>query len=92
MSKQKFHRGDRVYVAKNLGPTMSHFPSGMDGIVMGSYNDQYPYFPGEDHKNIYTIYLLPKRDEVSWYHEDQLTTIKGPHGRKLANRLDGREL
>ncbi len=67
---QKFHRGDLVRVAKNLGPSMQHFTADCDAIVIGSYADQYG---GDDHKK-YTLHLEGK-GRSSWYDEDQLTLI-----------------
>jgi hypothetical protein len=72
MTEQKFKRGDLVRIAKDLGPSMTHFESDQDAIVMGSYRDQY----GGDHKvNDYTI-MFDNGGEVSWYHTHQLTFIK----------------
>jgi hypothetical protein len=71
---QKFRRGDVVRVAKDLGPSMSHFYSDVDAIVMGSYADKY----GGDDVTSYTLMLLPEGSEVSWYYEHQLTLIR--HG------------
>jgi len=67
---QKFHKGDLVHVAKNLGPYMSHFTSDVDAIVIGSYSDQ---FGGNDTSS-YTLYLKDA-GESSWYEERQLSLI-----------------
>lgn len=37
---QKFHKGDHVRVAKDLGPRMSHFKNDCDAIVISSYDDK----------------------------------------------------
>lgn len=74
--KQKFNRGDIVRIADNLGPYMSHFESGIDAIVCGSYSDK---FGGTD-TDSYTVYIKGS-GETSWYHEEQLTLID-------AGRLD----
>jgi hypothetical protein len=68
---QKFHRGDLVHVAKDLGPAMQHFTADVDAIVIGSYNDQ---FGGHNTKD-YSLYLK-NHGKVSWYEEWQLTLIK----------------
>lgn len=39
--KSEFIMGDYVRVAKDLGPTMSHFTSDCDAIVLYSYADIY---------------------------------------------------
>jgi hypothetical protein len=72
---QKFPIGTRVFVAKDLGPAMSHFPSGCEAIVDGTYAQQYG---GRDTKS-YDLQLLDENgspcNRVAWYHEDQLTWI-----------------
>lgn len=73
---QKFHKGDHVRVADDLGPSMSHFESGCEAIVIGSYADQYG---GQNHRS-YTLHLKGQ-GEVSWYEEPQLTLLE-------ADRLD----
>ena len=39
LSTQKFHKGDVVWVAKDLGSTMAHFTGGCHAVVAGSYTD-----------------------------------------------------
>jgi hypothetical protein len=73
---QKFHKGDWVQVAKDLGSSMNHFESDCEAIVMGSYSVQYG---GADHYS-FTIFIKGG-GHVSWYDERQLTLIE-------ANRLD----
>lgn len=68
---QKFHHGDLVHVAKDLGPSMSHFTADVDAIVIGSYRDQY----GGDDTNDYTLHLKGS-GLCSWYHECQLELIE----------------
>lgn len=81
-SKQKFNRGDLVHVARDLGPSMSHFTSNVDAIVDGSYAEVCnPHFYGdEDHLKKYCLFLLIPGNgsirHVSWYHEHQLTLIR----------------
>ncbi len=73
--KQKFHKGDVVRIAKDLGSSMSHFPgAGQLAVVVGSYNDKYPRMGSSN----YTDYILdiPGRGETSWYHESQLTLVE----------------
>lgn len=71
---QKFHKGDWVRVAKDLGSSMSHFESDCEAIVIGSYADQYPQYDNED-VDQFTIFIKG-RGEVSWYHVTQLILIE----------------
>ena len=68
---QKFHKGDLVHIAKDLGPSMSHFESDIDAIVISSYNDKY----GNGDTKSYTLHLKGF-GKCSWYYEHQLTLIK----------------
>lgn len=77
MSEQKYHKGDHVQVAKDLGESMSHFTSDCEAIVIGSYTDQYG---GGRESSSYTLHLKG-RGQSSWYDEWQLELIE-------ANRLD----
>lgn len=72
MSAQKFKRFDHVMVDKDLGSSMSHFQSGVEAIVIGSYTDQYGGRERDDHE--YTLHIKD-HGQVSWYHEHQLTLI-----------------
>ena len=69
--RQKFHKGDWVQIAKDLGPSMSHFTADCEAIVIGSYKDQ---FGGPDTTS-YTLYVKGE-GETSWYHDHQMTLIK----------------
>ncbi len=69
---QKYHKGDHVRVAKDLGRSMSHFTSDCDAIVIGSYVDQ---FGGNRTDASYTIHIKGK-GETSWYYEHQLELIE----------------
>ena len=74
---QKYHYGDIVKVAADLGPSMAHFRAGVEAIVLYSYRDHYG---GSDPRNLHDYGLLFTDDghESSWYHEDQLTLVR--HG------------
>lgn len=76
MSKERFHRGDLVHVAADLGQSMRHFAADVDAIVIGSYADQ---FGGSDHGS-YTLHLKGS-GRTSWYYGSQLTLIE-------RNRMD----
>ncbi len=73
---QKFHKGDLVKIADDLGELMRHFKSGTEAIVDYSYNDRYG---GCDTKS----YSLTFRNGTtcSWYEESQLELIE-------KNRID----
>ena len=73
---QKFHKGDLVHVAKDLGPMMSHFKADVDAVVIGSYADKF----GGDNTKSYTLHLK-RSGECSWYKEHQLSLIE-------RNRMD----
>ncbi len=73
MRKQKYHNGDLVRVADDLGPTMKHFRSGCDAIVVGSYKDEYGRASWDDSREpIYTLWMQG-RGTSAWYYEHQLT-------------------
>lgn len=64
---QKFPVGARVKIADDLGPSMSHFPSGKMATVLYTYAHAYW---GDD----VTSYCLDVDGvgSVAWYHELQL--------------------
>jgi hypothetical protein len=70
MSEQKFRRGDLVKIADDLGPTMSHFRSGMRAVVEYSYAEKYG---GNDNKS-YSLHV-EGTGSSSWYKEYQLIMI-----------------
>ena len=75
-NKQKFSKGDYIKIDEDLGKSMSHFQSGCEAIVIGSYKDQY----GGSNIKSYTLHIKGG-GQTSWYYEHQLTLIE-------ANRLD----
>lgn len=77
--KQEFQKGDHVQVAKDLGPSMSHFTGDCEAIVIGSYRDQY----GGSDTNSYTLHLKG-RGRTSWYYGQQLTLIERDRNDLLA--------
>lgn len=83
---QKFHKGDWVRVAKDLGPFMIHFTADCEAIVIGSYADQY----GGNNTKSYTLHLKD-RGECSWYEEQQLTMIESGRLDKLKHWQDEQE-
>jgi len=69
---QKYHKGDHVRIAADLGGSMSHFPKDCEAIVIGSYADQYG--GGGRVDPTYTLYIKGL-GRHSWYYESQLTLI-----------------
>ncbi len=66
---QKFPIGTRVMIDDDLGPTMNHFPAGVEATVEYVYSHAYG---GTDVKS----YSLSINGQSSaWYHEHQLTAI-----------------
>ena len=83
---QKFHKGDWVRVAKDLGPPMRFFTADCEAIVISSYADEY----GGDNTKSYTIYIKGE-GECSWYEEHQLDMIEGGRLDKLKQWEDESE-
>jgi hypothetical protein len=72
---QKFHNGDHVMIAEDLGSDMSHFQSGCEAIVVSSYADEY----GGNDSGSYTV-DIKGYGRTAWYCEHQLTLIRsGAH-------------
>ena len=71
MIKQKFHRGNLVRIADDLGLSRSHFKSGCNVIIEGSYADRY----GGHDIDSYSVIFPEDGNSCAWYHEDQLTLI-----------------
>ena len=74
---QKFPRGARVLIAKDLGPTMGHFSgAGHEAIVQYTYAQK---FEGSNIDSYSLVLLDPETGEPynssAWYHEDQLTLL-----------------
>lgn len=76
---QKFHKGDWVRIAKDLGWSMKHFTADTEAIVVGSYADQY----GGKNYDSYTLHIKDQ-GQSSWYYESQLTLIESGRSDKLA--------
>ena len=74
MTVQKFFKGDLVQVGE-MPIYMRHFTSNCKAIVIGPYAEQYGGNGASSHQQ-YTLHLLPKEGESSWYEEDQLTLIE----------------
>jgi hypothetical protein len=83
MSKQKFKKGDLVYITDSMPDTMKHFTGGTMAVVMGSYADEYG--GGEREKHIYSLFVKGE-GPVAWYKEDQLTFWSHKESRSSSNR------
>lgn len=68
---QKFQYGSRVKIADNLGPYMSHFPSGKNATVVHSYAHAY----GGNDVGHYCL-NVDGIGCVAWYLEEQLTLLE----------------
>ncbi len=80
---QKFKRGCKVRIDKEMPGHMSHFTSDCDAIVEYTYAQKFPEFDPNDVEN-YSLILL-NQDGVpigssAWYHEHQLTLINDSVG------------
>lgn len=69
--KQKFQPGERVRIAKDLGPSMRHFSADKDATVQYTYSQRF----GGDSWDSYSL-LIDGVGSVAWYDEDQLTAIQ----------------
>jgi Na+-transporting NADH:ubiquinone oxidoreductase subunit NqrD len=78
--KQKFKKGTLVKIQKDLGSYMSNFESDCFAIVEGTYKE----LCGGDNIQIYSLNILPKCHNVSWYQEHQLIEIPPSKLLKLA--------
>ena len=98
--KQKFHRGDLVYVANQTG-CRSHFTGGCEALVDGSYADvcSAHFNPNSDSAKHqlkqYSLFLLLKTGpyRVAWYNEEDLR-LREPrtlHYIEWAERLNRKE-
>ncbi|MGL4233757.1 MAG: hypothetical protein ACRCWJ_20485 [Casimicrobium sp.] len=73
MKEQKFHHGDLVRIAKDLGRHMWHFQSDCEAIVIGSYADKFG--GGEHERQQFTLHIKGS-GQSSWYQESQLSLIE----------------
>ena len=75
MLTQKFPRGSKVAVCKEMPSCVSHFESGFNAIVQYTYAQKY----GGDDINSYSLIKLDENDNpinnISWYTENQLSLI-----------------
>ena len=72
-ANQKFLPGARVRIADDLGPTMTHFVSGRNATVVGTYAQ----LCSGDNVDSYQL-DIDGIGEVAWYHEHQLTATDAP--------------
>jgi hypothetical protein len=69
--EQKYHQGDLVRIAEDLGPHRAPFESNCDAVVVESYSDRYE---GANHQ-FYKLYLKGY-GEALWYHDSKLTLVE----------------
>lgn len=72
--KQKYKIGDKVYIQKELPPSMSHFDCDQEAIIIGSYEDQY----GHEYvtEPTYGVLRLKSGYYTAWYPEKVLHFIE----------------
>lgn len=73
--KQKFRKLTFVRVADEMPNHMSHFPSGVLGVVDGTFSQIYG---GADVAS-YAIFIIKEGEvvnRVSWYHEKHLSACE----------------
>jgi hypothetical protein len=72
--RQKYLYGQRVKIADEMPPEMSHFTCGVEAVVKGTYSSIY----GGKNIESYSLGLIKDEEVVncmSWYDEDQLSLI-----------------
>jgi len=73
--KQKFKRGSRVHVCKDMPSYMNHFESNFDAIVEYTYAQKY----GGKDIDSYALIVLNDAgtpvNSVAWYEENQLSLL-----------------
>ena len=67
LKRQKFLVGQRVHVSKDMPIYMDHFEKDFDGIVDHYNNKEYSIAVIEDEKVV---------NSISWYEENQLTSVE----------------
>ena len=72
VSEQKFQRGDRVRVVKDLGPPTTHSNGDCEAIIIGSYADQ---FGRGSTISRYSIFIKGE-GEHAWYEDWQLELLE----------------
>lgn len=70
---QKFPKGTRVHIKKDLGPSKSHFRSDCYATVVCTYFQAYGGYDDID-KRTYCL-DIDGTGEVSWYDESEITAI-----------------
>lgn len=74
-TNQKYKRGAKITVCKEMPSYMRHFQSGFNAIVEYTYAQRY----GGGNIDSYSLIVLDDKDKpinaYSWYEENQLTLI-----------------
>jgi len=85
--RQKFSKLSFVHVTENLPHQMSHFPSGFDAIIDGTYSQ----LCGGNNIDDYCIYQIESDNivnHIAWYHEDQLTLLPNQDKEKAEQMIE----
>ena len=86
-TRQKFRRLSFVHVQREMPSSMAHFDSDFDAIVEGTYSQLY----GGRNIDSYSLYRLEGNkivDNLSWYHEDQLTLLPEQDAEKAERMIE----
>lgn len=72
---QKFKRGSKVHICKNMPKSMFHFENNFDAIVEYTYAQKY----GGNNIDSYSVIVLNDSGQpinsIAWYHENQLSLL-----------------
>ena len=86
--KQKFRKLSRVRVCDEMPDHMSHFDSGFEAIVEGTYSQLY----GGGNIRDYSLYKIDSEgkicNNISWYVESQLTETPNQCSREAEDMIE----
>ena len=85
--KQKFRKLSFVKVCDEMPQSMSHFDSGFDAVIEGTYSQIYG---GKDIYN-YSLFKIEDDkivDSISWYEEEQLTLSESQDRDKAEDMIE----
>lgn len=85
--RQKFSKLSFVRVCDEMPESMSHFDSGFNAVVCGTYSQEY----GGTDVGSYSLYMIKDGsivNRVSWYHEDQLTLLNNQDKDKAEQMIE----
>ena len=72
----RFQRGDLVWIAEDLGESMSHFESGVPAIVSHSYGGVYGNGRISENDQYQVVMMTGSvGNRVAWYYTEQLSWL-----------------